>query len=128
MNLLPLEQIAAAEKNNLDIAFGLAENVVAGVQKLTELNLQLIKTTMAETQESAQQALAIKGPQERFVQQASLAAPMAEKMQSYSRQVWEIVSTTQAEFARIAQTQYKAYTDRTQTLFEDVSKRAPRVH
>jgi len=124
MNLLPPEQIATAQKSNLDIAFGMTNNIVAGVQKLTELNLQMIKTTMAETQESAQQALS-KGPQERLTQQASLAAPMAEKMQSYSRQVWEIVSATQAEFARIAQTQYKAYTDRTQTIFEDVAKRAP---
>jgi len=125
MNLLPPEQIATAQKSNLDIAFGMTNNIVAGVQKLTELNLQMIKTTMAETQESAQQVLASKGPQEKLAQQASFAAPMAEKMQSYSRQVWEIVSATQAEFARIAQTQYKAYSDRTQTLFEDVAKRAP---
>jgi len=124
MNLLPLEQIAAAKKSNLDVAFGLTNNIVAGVQKLTELNLQMIKTTMAETQENAQQALS-KGTQERLAQQASLAAPMAEKMQSYSRQVWDIVSATQAGFARIAQAQYKTYTDRTQTLFEDVAKRAP---
>jgi phasin family protein len=125
MNLLPPEQIAAVQKSNLDIAFSLTNNVVAGVQKLTELNLQAFQSTLAETQQSAQQALCVKGPQERLEQQASFAAPAAEKMQSYSRQVWDIVAATQAEFARIAQIQYKAYTDRTQTLFEEVAKRAP---
>jgi phasin family protein len=125
MNLLPLEQIAAAQKSNLDMAFGLTNNIVAGVQKLAELNLQAFQSTLAETQQNAQKALAVKGPQEGLALQASLAAPIAEKMQSYSRQVSDIVSATQAEFARIAQTQYKAYTDRTQTLFEDVAKRAP---
>ena len=125
MNLLPPEQIAAAQKGNLDIVFSSTNNIAAGVQKLTELNLQAFQSTLAETQKNAQQALSVKSPQERLALQASLAAPMAEKMRSYSRQVWDIVSATQAEFARIAQTQYKAYTDRVQTLFEDVAKRAP---
>jgi len=125
MNLSPREQIAAAQKGNLDIVFSSTNNIAAGVQKLTELNLQAFQSTLAETQKNAQQALSVKSPQERLALQASLAAPMAEKMRSYSRQVWDIVSATQAEFARIAQTQYKAYTDRVQTLFEDVAKRAP---
>ena len=125
MNLLAAEQTATAEKGNLDIVFGLTNNIVAGFQKLAELNLKAFQSTLAETQKNAQQALCVQGPQERLALQASLAAPMAEKMQSYSRQVWDIVSATQAEFARITQTQYKAYTDRTQTLFADVAKRAP---
>jgi len=125
MNLLAAEQTATAEKGNLDIVFGLTNNIVAGFQKLAELNLKAFQSTLAETQKNAQQALSVKGPQELLGLQASLAAPMAEKMQSYSRQVWDIVSATQAEFARITQTQYKAYTHRTQTLFADVAKRAP---
>jgi phasin family protein len=125
MNLLTPEQIAAAQESNLDFVFGLTNNIVAGVATLAELNLRALQSTLAETKKSAQRVLSVKGPQEGGALQASLAAPIAEKMQSYSRQVWEIVSATQAEFARIAQTQYKAYTDRTQTLFEDVAKRAP---
>ena len=125
MNLFSPEQVATAQQTNCTGLVDLTNKVVEGVEKLTELNFQMIKTTMAKTQESAQKALSVKGPQELLGLQASLAAPMAEKMQSYSRQVWDIVSATQAEFARITQTQYKAYTDRTQTLFADVAKRAP---
>ena len=91
MNLLPPEQIAAAQKGNLDIVFSSTNNIAAGVQKLTELNLQAFQSTLAETQKNAQQALSVKSPQERLALQASLAAPMAEKMRSYSRQVWDIV-------------------------------------
>jgi phasin family protein len=125
MNLFSPEQVGTAQQTNCAGLVDLTNKVVEGVEKLTELNFRMIKTTMAKTQESTQKALSVEGPQELLGLQASLAASMAEKMQSYSRQVWDIVSATQAEFARIAQTQYKAYTDRTQTLFEDVAKRAP---
>ena len=55
--LLP-EQIAAAQNANLDTLFGLANKIVDGFQQLVELNLQVIKSTRAESQENAQQALA----------------------------------------------------------------------
>jgi phasin family protein len=125
MNVFSPEQVATAQQTNCAGLVDLTNKVVEGVEKLAELNFRMIKTTMAKTQESAQKSLPVKGPQELLGLETFLAAPMAEKMQSYSRQAWDIVSATQAEFARIAQTQYKAYTDRTQTLFADVAKRAP---
>lgn len=125
MTQLTLEQVAATSKANLDILFGLTGRVVEGVEKLAELNRQAISSTLADTQEHALKTLSVKEPQEWLALQTSLAAPMAEKAQTYSRQLFEIVSATQAEFARFVQAQCEAYGRQVQTLVEDVAKSAP---
>ncbi|MBN3786080.1 phasin family protein [Burkholderia sp. Ac-20353] len=125
MNLLTSERIAAAQKANLDAVFGLANNLVEGIERLAELNLKTIRSTLAETQENALKACSAREPREWLTLQTTFAAPTAEKAQLYGRQLFEIVSATQAEFAQLAQTQYEAYNRRVQTLVEDVAKSAP---
>lgn len=125
MNLSTPEQIAASQKANVDAAYGLAAKLAEGVQKLAELNLKTIQSTLAETQQNVLKAFSVKDPQEWFALQAALVAPATEKVQAYSRQLFEIVSATQGELAQIAQTQYEAYNLRVQTLVEDVAKNAP---
>ncbi|TCG02856.1 hypothetical protein BZM27_52735 [Paraburkholderia steynii] len=50
---------------------------------------------------------------------------MTEKMQTYSRQLFDVVSSTQAEFARTAQARCEAYGRQVQSVVEDVAKNAP---
>ena len=45
------EQIAAAQKANLETLFGLTSKAFEGVEKLVELNMQVAKTTLAEVAE-----------------------------------------------------------------------------
>jgi phasin family protein len=125
MNLSTPEQIAASHKANLDAAYRLATKVVEGVEKLAELNLKAIQSTLAETQQNALKAFSVKDPQEWLALQAAHVAPTTEKVQSYSRQLFEIVSATQGEFAQLAQTQYEAYNHRVQTFVENVARSAP---
>ena len=125
MNLSTPEQIAAAQKANLDTFYGLANKVAAGMERLAELNLKTIRSTLAETQESALKACSAREPQDWLTLQTTFASPTAEKVQSYGRQLFEIVSATQAGFTQLAQTQYEAYNRRAQTLVEEVAKSAP---
>ncbi len=125
MNRSTPEQLAAAQKANLDTAYGLATKVVEGVERLTELNLKTIQSTLAEAQQNALKAFSVRDPQEWFALQAAFVAPTAEKVQSYSRQLFEIVSATHGEFAQVAQAQYDAYNRRVETLVEDVASSAP---
>ena len=116
MTLLTPEQIAAAQKTNLETLFGLTAKAFEGVEKLVELNLQVVKSTLAESQENAQRALSVKDAQELLALQASLAQPVAEKVLSYGRHVYEIASATQAEFARVAEAQYEEQNRKVQSL------------
>ncbi|MFM0145796.1 TIGR01841 family phasin [Paraburkholderia sp. RL18-085-BIA-A] len=125
MNLLTPEQIAASQKANVDAAYGLATKVIEGAERLAELSLKTIRSTLAETQHNALKAFSVTDPQEWLALQAALVAPATEKAQSYSRQLFEIVSATNGEFAQVAQTQYEAYNRRVQTLVEEVARSAP---
>jgi phasin family protein len=125
MTLLTPEQIAAANKAQFDTLFGLTNKAFEGLEKLLELNLQVVKSTLAESQENAQRVLSVKDAQELLALQASLAQPVAEKALSYGRHLYEIASSTQAEFARVAEEQYEDQNRKVQTLVENVAKNAP---
>ena len=125
MTLLTPEQFAAAQKANFEALFGLTNKAFEGIEKLVELNLQVVKSTIAESQENAQRALSAKDAQEFLSLQASFAQPVAEKVLSYGRHLYEIASATQAEFARVAEAQYEEQNRRVQALVENVAKNAP---
>jgi phasin family protein len=125
MTLFTPEQIAAANKAQFDTLFGLTNKAFEGMEKLLELNLQVVKSTLAESQENAQRALSVKDAQEMLSLQASLAQPVAEKALSYSRHLYEIASSTQAEFARVAEAQFADQNLKVQSMVDNVAKNAP---
>ncbi|MEA3118894.1 MAG: hypothetical protein QOI13_2164 [Paraburkholderia sp.] len=125
MTILTPEQLAAAQKANLEALFGLTNKAFEGIEKLVELNLQVVKSTLAESQENAQRALSVKDAQELLAMQANVTQPMAEKMLSYGRHLYEIASATQAEFARVAEAQYEEQNRKVQAFVENIGKNAP---
>jgi len=125
MTLLTPEQITATSKAQFDTLFGLTNKAFEGMEKLLELNLQVVKSTLAESQENTQRALSVKDAQEFVALQASFAQPVAEKALSYGRHLYEIASATQAEFARVAEAQYEEQNRKVQTLVDNVAKNAP---
>ncbi|NIF44043.1 phasin family protein [Burkholderia sp. Tr-862] len=125
MSLLTPEQIAAAQKANLESLFGLTTKAFEGVEKLIELNLQVVKSTLTESQENAQRLLSVKDAQELIALQASLSQPVAEKVLSYTRHLYEIASSTQAEFAKVAEAQFDEQNKKVQALVDNVAKNAP---
>ena len=125
MSLLTPEQIAAAQKANLESLFGLTTKAFEGVEKLIELNLQVVKSTLTESQENAQRLLSVKDAQELIALQASLSQPVAEKVLSYSRHLYEIASSTQAEVTKVAEAQLAEGSHNMQALFDNLAKNAP---
>jgi phasin family protein len=123
MSLSSPDPVAAA-KANLDACFALTGKVFEGVEKLAALNLQVVKTSLADAQEQFTKAPAT-DPQHWFALQAGSTAPFAEKWLSYSRQVVEIASATQAEIAQVAQAHYERYNARVHALVDEAAQRAP---
>jgi phasin family protein len=123
--MLTQEQIAAAHKANLETFFGLTNKAFEGVEKLVELNLQVVKATLAENVEHAKKTLAAKDAQERLTAQAGLLQPAAEKALAYSRHLYEIFSDTQTEFGKVAESQIAENSRKLAALVDNVSKNAP---
>lgn len=128
MSLVP-EQFSAATKANFDaqLAFfsALTGKAFEGVEKFVELNLNVAKTSLEESNEVVKQLLSAKDPQEFFTLTAAQAQPSAEKALAYGRHLSSIASSTQAEFTRTAETQFAETNRKVVALIEEVSKNAP---
>ncbi|SAL85783.1 phasin family protein [Caballeronia arvi] len=119
------EQFAVAQKASLDGLFGLTGKLVEGLVKVTELNQQTIRSTLAEAQEHLQKTLSAKDPQEQLALLATLAGRTPEKLVSYNRLLFGIGSATQVECVRLAQAQCETYDRQVKTLVDDVASNAP---
>jgi phasin family protein len=125
MNSLNPEQIVAEQKAGVDTTFALLTKTFNAIEKLAELNVQAVKSSLAENQEILVRAFSAGAPQALFAQQANQAQPAIEKAQSYWRHIYEIISSTQAEFAAVAEAQFKQCQRDAQGFVENFAKNAP---
>jgi phasin family protein len=115
------DQLATAQKANLDALFGVAHVAFEAFQKLTQLQIQAAKSALADSQT----LLAAADPQAWLAQQASRNVVLAERAQAYYRGLYEVSAGANRGFATIAGAQYEAHNRRMQALFADVAKQAP---
>ena len=123
--MLTAEQIFAAQKANLETLFGLTTKAFEGVEKLVELNLQVAKTALSEAAESATAILSVKDAQELLAMQSSMLQPSAEKAAAYSRHLYDIATSTQAEVAKVAEVQVADVQKKFAAVVETATKNAP---
>ncbi len=123
--MLTAEQVVAAHKANVETLFGLTGKAFEGVEKLVELNLQVAKAALGEVAENARAALSVKDAQELLALQASMLQPAAEKAASYSRHLYDIAASTQAEFGKVAEAQFADAQKNLASTVESALKNAP---
>src|ERR1051325_11707321 len=101
--MLNAETLLASQKNNVETLFNLTNKAFEGVEKLIELNLQVAKTSIAEAAENAKAALSVKDAQELLALQAGLLQPAAERAAAYSRHLYDIGASINAEVTKVAE-------------------------
>jgi phasin family protein len=124
MTMTP-EQLAAANKANLDTLVELTQKAFASVEKLVELNMQAARDSLEQSVEQAKAVLTVKGPQELAALQQDFLKPAQEKAMAYGRQVHDIATATQAEVTKMAEAQIAAAKTQFSTLVEEATKNAP---
>lgn len=123
--MLTAEQVFAAHKANVETLFGLTNKAFEGVEKLVELNLQVAKAALSEAAENTQAALSVKDAQELLALQATLLQPSAEKAASYSRHLYDIAASTNAEVAKVAEAQLSDAQKKFAAVIDNAAKNAP---
>ncbi len=123
--MMTVDQIVAAQKANFETLFGLTNKAFAGVEKLMELNIHASKAALSEASESTQAMLNVKDAQELLALQAGLFQPLAEKTASYSRHLYDIASSTGAEFNAAIEAQATEGQKKFMSLVDTASKNAP---
>ncbi|MGE4242588.1 phasin family protein [Ramlibacter sp.] len=123
--MLTAEQIVAAQKANLETLFGLTTRAFEGVEKLVELNVTASKAALVEAAGTAQAVLSVKDAQELLALQAALFQPLAEKTAAYSRHLYDITSSTGAEFGKAFEGQFGDVQQKFLAVVDNASKNAP---
>ena len=123
--MLTAEQLMAAQKANVETLFGLTAKAFEGVEKLVELNVTASRAALTEAAETTQAVLSVKDAQELLAVQAALFQPLAEKTAAYSRHLYDISSSTGAEFTRTVESQFADVQKKFLAVVDNAAKNAP---
>jgi phasin family protein len=123
--MMTAEQVVAAHKANVETLFDLTTKAFEGVEKLVELNLQVAKAAMGEVADTTRAALSVKDAQELMALQTGMLQPSAEKAAAYSRHVYDIAASTNAEVTRIAEAQIAEMQKKFVSAVDGAVKNAP---
>ena len=119
------EQLASANKANVETLLTLANTAFASAERLAALNLNTARNLLEDTVASAKSLLGVKDIQELMNVQASLAQPTVEKAVAYSRSIYEIASQTQEELTKIFEAQFAEANKNVTSALDKAVKNAP---
>jgi len=119
------EQLASANKANVETLLTLANTAFASAERLAALNLNTARTLLEESVSNAKSLLAAKDAQELLGLQSSLAQPAVEKAVAYSRSIYEIASQTQEEISKVLEGQFAELNKNIATALDKAAKNAP---
>jgi len=94
------DQLIAAHKANLAAATDLSKTVMAGFERVVELNMAASKAAFSESFTGLETLLAVKTPQDLAAVSASMGQPVYEKSAAYGRHWVDIATSTSAELAK----------------------------
>ena len=123
--MLTVEQVIASHKANIETLFGLTNKAFEGVEKIVELNLTASKAALSEVAGHTQSILSVKDAQELLALQSGLLQPLAEKTAAYSRHLYDIATSTGAEFTKNAEARAAEAQKKFSGLVDSAAKNAP---
>jgi len=119
------EQLATANKANVEAMLTLANTAFASAERLAALNLNTARSTLEDAVNNAKALLGAKDLQEVISLQATLAQPAVEKAVAYSRNVYEISAQTQDEFSKLVEAQFAEVNKNVASTLDKAAKSAP---
>ena len=124
MNQIPKEMLES-QKATLEAMMAVQGTVFSGFEKLVDLNLKVMKATMDEASQKAQEVMGIKDAQDAVAMSSGMVQPSAEKAVAYSKHVYDIVSSVQADLAKLAEGKVAESQKHLSDAVEQFSRNAP---
>lgn len=119
------DQLIATQKSNLEAFTGLAEKAFASFEKVVELNMAASKALLGESLSNVQAMMEVKDAQALIALQTSMVQPMNEKSASYSRHLYDIVSSASADLTQTLEASSAESQKAVTELLETSLKNAP---
>ena len=120
-----IEQLTAAQKANAEVMMALMRTAFNGVERLTALNMAASREFFNNTVANAQQLLSAKDVNAVAKLNSELAQPNVDKLMSYSRSVYDLVSEMQKEITGVMEAQYSSFTKNAESAVEKAKASAP---
>ncbi|BAN26512.1 TIGR01841 family phasin [Caballeronia insecticola] len=125
MFFFPQQQIASFQKASFQALMSLTNKYMDGFQKLTELNVQTIRTLVSENEGVSNPTP--ENASDPGAWQSKFLTQVPEKAASYRRHFFAIVSGTGEEVAREAQSQFASYGGHMNEIFKTAADSASEV-
>ena len=125
MSVFAPEKFAADYQSGIAAWFAIARPAIHGFEAVVELNLQAAKTALEEYEDKLKNVFNVSNPAVGFAQQVAAPQEAAGKAVAYSRHLFDIAVSTQAEWSKIAQAQYEQTDKRVKDVFGELTKHAP---
>ena len=119
------EQMASANKANVESILTLANTAFASAERLAALNLNTARTMLEDIVANAKSLMGAKDVQELMNVQATLAQPAVEKAVAYSRSIYEIATQTQEELSKVMESQFAEINRNVTSALDKAVKNAP---
>ena len=120
-----IEQLTAAQKANAEVMTALMRTAFNGLERLTALNMAASREFFNNTVSNAQQLLSAKDANTVAKLNSELAQPNVDKLMSYSRSVYDLVSEMQKEITGVMEAQYSTFTKNAESVVEKAKASAP---
>ncbi len=124
MSAIP-QQVLNSQKAAIEALVSIQSSVFGGFEKLVDLNLKAMKATLDDVSDKSQQVASVKDAQEAVAMTSSLVQPNAEKAMAYSKHVYDIVSTVQADLAKLGEAHLAEGKKNMQDAIEQLTQHAP---
>ncbi|HEV3427285.1 MAG TPA: TIGR01841 family phasin [Paraburkholderia sp.] len=119
------DHLRAQYQSGIAAFFALAQPAFKSVEAVVALNLQATRALLTENEATLKSALQTASPVELFTQHVSASQQAAAKALSYSRQLFDIATHTQAELTQAAQAHAEAQQERAKSFAESFPQNAP---
>jgi phasin family protein len=119
------EQVMTSQKDNLETFLQFAGITANAAEKLIELNLRTAKAMFADAAKNAKALSEIKDAQELAYFQSGWTQPVAEKLATYMKTTYGVVSETQSELSKFFEVKVGEMNKNFVTALDKAAKNAP---
>ncbi|WP_051381405.1 phasin family protein [Paraburkholderia mimosarum] len=120
-----IQPIVEVQMASVDALFNLAVTMVNAAERLTQLAFVVARSMLAQAENTALGVLRSSEPGRSIPAQARATEPTQDTAASNMLQLFDIATSTQAEFNRYAQTQVDVCKEQVQTFIDQITKNVP---
>jgi len=124
MSAVP-QQVLVNQKASVDNFLAFQEAVFNGFEKLVDLNLKVVRASLDEAGQKAQEAMGVKDVQEAVNFASGLVQPGSDKVSAYGKQVYDIVAGVQSTITKLTEEQLSQAQRQLDETIDQLAKNAP---